>query len=228
MWNSPLWGIRTSTSSYCIIQLIFIIHGITPPPLKKGLWTNPFEESIDIHQLACCTLRKLLMRNPTHSLMGILKPKMQSLLYINYIFRRLGNPEPNLQFHGNLRVPPENVPPPPPEIGPWEGLIKRTICGQRYPSRWWFQIFVIFTQKKFCGNDPIWRYNMFQRGWFNHQLALDSPWISHCYITGWVSKATIFRAAFYKAVTKSSLEKKSTWWFKLWPFLGWLSDLFKG
>ena len=36
-------------------------------------------------------------------------------------------------------------------------------------SRWWFQIFVIFTPT--WGNDPIWLYNIFQMGW-NHHLDI--------------------------------------------------------
>ena len=32
----------------------------------------------------------------------------------------------------------------------------------------WFQIFVVFTH--IWGFFPFWLYNMFQRGWFNHQL----------------------------------------------------------
>ena len=38
------------------------------------------------------------------------------------------------------------------------------------PARWtgwWFQFFLILTPT--WGNDPIWLYNIFHMGWFNHQ-----------------------------------------------------------
>ena len=46
----------------------------------------------------------------------------------------------------------------------------------RRKTRWWFQIFFIFTPTS--GNDPIWRLHIFQRGRFNHQLEnLSSFWL---------------------------------------------------
>ena len=34
---------------------------------------------------------------------------------------------------------------------------------------WWFQTFFIFTPKNWGKMNPIWRGNIFQLGWFNHQ-----------------------------------------------------------
>ena len=56
----------------------------------------------------------------------------------------------------------------------------RVSFGRKSGSRWWFQIFVIFTPK--IGEDePILTNIFFQRGWFNHQLdKYDFPRIHVC------------------------------------------------
>ena len=41
-------------------------------------------------------------------------------------------------------------------------------------SRWWFQIFFIFTPK--IGEDEPILTHIFQMGWFNHQLVTPFPW----------------------------------------------------
>ena len=41
-------------------------------------------------------------------------------------------------------------------------------CFRRKRARWWFQRFFIFAPT--WGNDPIWLIDIFQMGWFNHQL----------------------------------------------------------
>ena len=51
-------------------------------------------------------------------------------------------------------------------VFPWEDFMN---LGGLFLTRWWFQICFIFTPT--CGNDPIWQYNIFQMGWFNHQLV---------------------------------------------------------
>ena len=71
----------------------------------------------------------------------------------------------------------------------WPDLIK-------YWSRWWFQRIFIF--HLYLGKmNPIWLYNIFQRGWFNHQLVfhcqifvrisehMAEPWCSVFFLDGW-------------------------------------------
>ena len=55
----------------------------------------------------------------------------------------------------------------------------RVSFGRKSGSRWWFQIFFIFTPK--IGEDEPILANIFQRGWFNHQLdKYDFPRIHVC------------------------------------------------
>ena len=45
----------------------------------------------------------------------------------------------------------------------------RGVISTTHQARWWFEEFFIFTPS--WGDDPIWLSNIFQIGWFNHQLA---------------------------------------------------------
>ncbi len=71
---------------------------------------------------------------------------------------------------------------------------------------WWFQTFFIFTFT--WGNDPIWRANIFSRGWFNHQQR-GAPfgfqaWKPHNLVLNYTGRVSVYPYCWW-LVQKSGL-----------------------
>ena len=112
---------------------------------------------------------------------------------------------------------------------PWPDQETTQLLGKTW-TRWWFQIFVIFTPT--WGNNPIWRI-FFKRGW-NHQLmeggwnpkfwdAVKLPKFRHHYqvrftwVKEWLHEVGEWE--FY-LIFGFSWPKTKGWWFSWSPIWG--------